>query len=265
MWHSPFLLLSLPLTGRLCNFSQSSDALAWATQPGLISPRLVSKQHTAPVSPLLIHSHLEAFSAALLKFLVAFLSCNPLMPRSLSVQCRLCPGNPLQPTSIGSLWALQPFSCRPLPAQDTLPSSALGPRQSGLPRGLLVPPAPLALNSQMLGPFLAWVLCLWCALGTSTASQGSPSAASHTLMITAQLGPFAVTEISLQPWWMWCLAFLGAGVCTTGFQRRWHQPLHLVMVPSVTPLSQAFWADVLQRSSCRAQWTCWCFCQLPTM
>lgn len=48
----------------------------------------------------LIHSHLNAFSAASIMFLfLALLSRNPLMPRRLNAWCNDCPAKPLQPTS----------------------------------------------------------------------------------------------------------------------------------------------------------------------
>lgn len=43
-----------------------------------------SKWRNAPWFPVLIHSHLNAFSAASIMFLVSLLSCNPLMPKRLN-------------------------------------------------------------------------------------------------------------------------------------------------------------------------------------
>lgn len=60
---------------RVTGCFRSSEVLSWASQPGLISRRRAT--------PWMIHSHLEASSAASPMFLVPSLSCNPLMPRSL--------------------------------------------------------------------------------------------------------------------------------------------------------------------------------------
>ena len=133
-------------------------------------------------------------------------------------------------------------ACRPLPAQDTLPSSAHRPPQSGLPRGLLVPPAPLALNSQMLRPYLAWVFCLWFALENSTASQVPPSAASHKLMITAQLGPFvwlsflsSPDECDVRHFWGLVSTLLDSSADVISYCLQYP-----FMAPSIPPLSQGF-------------------------
>ena len=59
-------------------------------------------------SPLLIQSHLEAFSAASVMFLMALLLAVPVMPRALKALWRECPTNPLLPTSMGIHVAFQP-------------------------------------------------------------------------------------------------------------------------------------------------------------
>ena len=113
--------------------------------------------------------HLEVFSAASLIFLVVFLSFNPGCQGEWVSGADSALEIPYSQPWLGHSGPSNHSACRPLPAQDTLSSSARRPPQSHLPREQLVPPAPLALNSQMLGPYLAWVLCLWCALVTSTA------------------------------------------------------------------------------------------------
>lgn len=61
----------------------SSDTLTWATRWGWSVLSLSSRSQLYHGPPLLIQSHLDAFSAASIMFLVVLLSCYPLMPRSL--------------------------------------------------------------------------------------------------------------------------------------------------------------------------------------
>lgn len=155
----------------------SSDTLAWETQLGLTVPSLSPSSALHYDSPLLIH--LEAFYAASLIFLVAFLSCNPRIPRRLNVQCKDWPGNALLPTSISSQ-VLQLFVLQ---------------AAQGICLGIL--PWPPGLSAARF------------ALRTSAASPGSPTAASHKLRITAQWGPLCVR---------WCSDLLGTGVCSAGLE-----------------------------------------------
>lgn len=59
-------------------------------------------------SPLWIQSHLEAFSAASVVFLMALLLADPVMPNALKVLWSERPTNPLLPTSMGIHRAFQP-------------------------------------------------------------------------------------------------------------------------------------------------------------
>lgn len=59
-------------------------------------------------SPLRTQSHLEAFSAALMMFLMALLLAVPVMPRALNALWREFPANPLLPTLLGINLAFQP-------------------------------------------------------------------------------------------------------------------------------------------------------------
>lgn len=101
----------------------SSDTLTWATQTtqGWSVPDLCPSRALQHISPLLIHSHLNAFPAVLMVFLVVLLSCNPLILRRLSARCRDCPTKLQQPTSVGS--GASNHSLHPLP--PSTPSALL--------------------------------------------------------------------------------------------------------------------------------------------
>ncbi len=57
----------------------------------------------------MIHSHLDAFSAASMMFLMALFLCSPLIPKSLRALHNDWPANPRQPTSMGRQRVFHPL------------------------------------------------------------------------------------------------------------------------------------------------------------
>ena len=112
-------------------------------------------------------------------------------------------------------------ACRPLPAQDTLPSAVCRPPQFSHPRGLSTSTTCFKLSDVRTISGLSVVLMM-CSGNFNWFPRPTFSCQSHADDNSPQ---FAVTEVSVQPWWMRCLAFLGAGIYSAGFQHRLHHLL----------------------------------------
>ena len=120
----------------------------------------------------------------------------------------------------------------------------------------------------MLGPYLAWVLCLWCALGTSfiCLPRSTFSCQSHT-GDNSPVGTFCC-NLSFSPalinamfglsgsWYLLCWIPAQMTSATALSIWSWH---HLYL-----PSPRAFEQQLKMCASCRAQWICRCFCQPPS-
>lgn len=87
-------------------FNLHTPSPGWSSQ-GWSVPPLCPSGALLYGSPLQIHSHLEAFSAASRVFLMVLLDCSPFTQRSLRVRTSEWPTKPRHPTSTGSQWAFQ--------------------------------------------------------------------------------------------------------------------------------------------------------------
>jgi len=155
----------VPLVFQVLQLSDSSSHL------GLINPTLALPH---PRLSLLIHSHLEATSAASVTNLMALRLLAPVMPSVLSALQRDCPANPLHPTSMGSHLARHPL------LRHSSTSSAYFvlflASSMRFSQGTVSSRERSALRPLRLAPCLPLVYLQQHCLGTSVASPGQLSA-----------------------------------------------------------------------------------------
>lgn len=147
-----YIVLCFGVFQHHCCFTQGNPARVYQ------DPAFVQVARVFHWSPLLIYSHLDAFSVPSVMFLMAFFLCSPVMPRSLKALHRDWPMKPLQQTSMSMHCTGHPRLRQSRIRVRVWLFFSWSPPPSGLPKGQSVPAGPLALLFWTSGP------CLGCTM-----------------------------------------------------------------------------------------------------